>query len=371
MPRTGLSRAANGFLVATLAAAAVAFLVSLTADAPSAKDWLLFDALAVAAAFTQRLMIPVGRNQGFPMAVVFLVAAALVLPPQLVAAVAVAQHVPEFVLRRRPAYITAFNTADYVLSALAAWGAAALIVTGDVQDDLRWAAAGIAAALVLVVANHALLAVMLRLARGRSLRSSGLLAPTALLADFALASLGVVLARFWLENPWLMPLAVIPLVLIQRSFQLLARLGESEERFRTMFEGAPTGTVLLDPERAHRLEQPRFRGAGRLRKGRARRPRPRRADRGESRAELGRLLAGERERYDGPGSARPERRLRPLGPARGLARARRPAASAVRDRDGRGPHRAHAPRGAAPALADAWRRSASSRAASRTTSTTC
>src|SRR4051812_28228062 len=170
LPRTGLSRVANAFLVATLGAAAAAFVVSLTAAAPSAEDWLVFDALAVAAAFTQRLMIPVGRNQGFPMAVVFLVAAALVLPPQLVAAVAVAQHVPEFVLRRRPVYITAFNTADFVLSALAAWGAAALIETGDVQDDFRWAAAGITAALALVVINHGLLAVMLRLARGHSLR---------------------------------------------------------------------------------------------------------------------------------------------------------------------------------------------------------
>jgi PAS domain S-box-containing protein len=300
LARTGLSPGANAFLVATLTAAAAALVVSIvTAPAPTAMEWLVFDALAVAAAFAQRLMIPVGRNQGFPMAVVFLVAAALILPPQLVAAVAVAQHLPDFVLRRRAAYITAFNTADYMLSALAAWGAATLLDTGNVQDDVRWAAGGIAAALVLVVLNHTLLAAMLRLGRGRSLRSSGLLAPSALLADFALASLGVVLANFWLENPWLMPLAVVPLVLIQRSFSLLGRLGESEERFRTMFEGAPTGTILLDLEGRVASSNRAFEELVGLRKSVLAGRRLADLIPGELRSELAELLAGERERYGG------------------------------------------------------------------------
>jgi two-component system cell cycle sensor histidine kinase/response regulator CckA len=180
------------------------------------------------------------------MAVVFLVAAALLLPPQLVALMGVAQHLPDIVGRRFPWYITAFNTANYTLSALAAWGAARLVEATDLGSDVRWASAGVAASLVLVLVNHANLGAMLRLARGQRFRSSGLLAPSALLADFALASLGVVLARFWLSNPYLIPLAVAPLVLIQRSFTLLARLGETEERFRAMFEGAPTGTIIVD-----------------------------------------------------------------------------------------------------------------------------
>jgi len=212
----------------------------------NADDWLGFAALAAAAALAQRLIIPVGRHQAFPMGVVFLVAAALLLPPQLVALMGVAQHVPDVVGRRFPSYITAFNAANYTLSALAAWGAAELVGSTELGADLRWASAGVAAAVVLVVVNHTMLAAMLSLARGRSVRSSGLLAPRALLADFALASLGVVLARFWLSNPYLIPLAIAPLALIHRSFTLLARLGESEERFRAMFEGAPTGTVIVD-----------------------------------------------------------------------------------------------------------------------------
>ena len=235
------------------------------------------------------------------MAVVFLLAAALLLPPELVALMGLAQHLPDIAGRRFPPYITAFNVSNYTLSTLAAWGAARLIGTTGLEADLRWASAGVAAAVVLVVVNHAALAVMLRLARGRSFRSTGLLAPSALLADLALASLGVVLARFYLSNPYLIPLAVAPLVLIQRSFTLLARLGESEERFRAMFEGAPTGTIMVDLDERIVSSNRAFEElvgygkpdlAGR-RLADLGRPADLEAD------PLSRLLAGERERYVG------------------------------------------------------------------------
>ena len=235
------------------------------------------------------------------MAVVFLLAAALLLPPELVALMGLAQHLPDIAGRRFPPYITAFNVSNYTLSTLAAWGAARLIGTTGLEADLRWASAGVAAAVVLVVVNHAALAVMLRLARGRSFRSTGLLAPSALLADLALASLGVVLARFYLSNPYLIPLAVAPLLLIQRSFTLLARLGESEERFRAMFEGAPTGTIMVDLEERIVSSNRAFEEL--VGYGKSDLAGRRLADLGrpgDSQADpLSRLLAGERERYVG------------------------------------------------------------------------
>jgi two-component system, cell cycle sensor histidine kinase and response regulator CckA len=242
----GLARPARTFLYRLVGGGAAAAVLTLTHTAPDGEDWLAFVALGSAAAFAERLIIPTGRNHGFPISVVFLVAAALVLPPQLVALMGIAQHLPDIVGRRFPWYITAFNTANNTLSALAAWAAAHALMESSIDEDLRWAAAGISASLVLVLLNHATLAVMLRLARQLSVRASGLFAPTALLADLALAGLGVLVAQSWLFNPYLLPLALAPLALIHRSFALLARLGESEERFRTMFEGAPTGTVIVD-----------------------------------------------------------------------------------------------------------------------------
>ena len=244
----GLTRPARTFLYLTTSAAVAATVFTLAHAAPDREDWLLFVALGSGAALAQRLIIPTGRNHGFPIAVVFLVTAALLLPPQLVALMGIAQHVPEVAGRRFPWYITAFNTANYTLSALAAWATAHALMGSALDEDFRWAAAGISSALVLVILNHANLAAMLRFARQLSVRASGLFAPTALLADLSLAGLGIVAAWFWLVNPYLLPLALAPLVLIHRSFALLARFGESEERFRTMFEGAPTGTVIVDLE---------------------------------------------------------------------------------------------------------------------------
>jgi PAS domain S-box-containing protein len=243
-----LRPAARSFLVATLVAAVVAGLLTLTASAPDGEDWLTFAAFAACAALAQHLIIPTGRSHGFPMAVVFLVASALLLPPQLVALMGIAQHVPDLIGRRYPGYITAFNTANYTLNALAAWAVVELVMSTGLEEGARWAVAGAAGAIVLVVLNHVLLAVMLRLGRGFSVLSSGLFSPGPVVADFALAGLGVILARFWISNPYLIPFAIAPLTLIQRSFRLVARVTDSEERFRAMFEGAPLGAAVTDLE---------------------------------------------------------------------------------------------------------------------------
>ena len=85
------------------------------------------------------------------------------------------------------------------------------------KDDVRFAAAGLAAAVVLVVLNHLILSVMLRLARGHSLKESGLFSFESLSTDLVLAALGVLVAYAWLINPALIPFAVAPLLLIHRS----------------------------------------------------------------------------------------------------------------------------------------------------------
>jgi two-component system cell cycle sensor histidine kinase/response regulator CckA len=225
----------------------------------------------------------------------------MLLPPQLVALMGIAQHVPDLIGRRYPGYITAFNTANYTVNALAAWAVVELVMSTEIEQGARWAAAGAAGAIVLVMLNHVLLAVMLRLARGLSVRSSGLFSPGPVVADFALAGLGVILARFWIYNPYLIPFAIAPLTLIQRSFRLVAKVTESEERFRAMFEGAALGAAVTDLDQrivssnralVELLGYPASELAGR----RMAELSP--DDDGEPDAELyAELLAGRRERY--------------------------------------------------------------------------
>ena len=88
------------------------------------------------------------------------------------------------------------------------------------NDDLRWALAGLAACVVAVGANHIVLAPMVTLARGHSLREAGVFSFESLSTDFILATLGLAVAAFWDLNPWLIPFAVAPLLLIHRSLAI-------------------------------------------------------------------------------------------------------------------------------------------------------
>jgi hypothetical protein len=139
--------------------------------------------------------------------VVFLVAAALLLPPELIVLIPLVQAVPEWLKERYPWQIQGFNISNYTLNALAAWGAADLVNkhgAGVIANpDARFAVAGLVACVVFVTLNHLIFAVILKLGRGHNFRESGLFSAEGISVDLVLTILGVSLAAFWNWNPWL------------------------------------------------------------------------------------------------------------------------------------------------------------------------
>jgi PAS domain S-box-containing protein len=231
-------------LLAVMLAAALGGGIALWRDGPPASGWLIFAVLAPCAAVAQVRVVPTGRNHGFHTAFLFMTAAVLLLPPPLLVLMGIAQHAVE-ARSTKPWYIKVFNAANTTLDVLVAWAVVRLVL-GLQLGTTGWAIAAWAAAAALILTNHFLLASMLRLARGHRLRESGLFSPEGLLLELVPAALGVVFARFWLTAPWLLPAALAPLVLTEWTFRLLARLRESETRFRTIFESSPTGIALTD-----------------------------------------------------------------------------------------------------------------------------
>jgi PAS domain S-box-containing protein len=237
-----LPRPAALYVVVVCVAAAAATAVAIVTRPDTESDWTAFALLLPLTAVAPLFRVAVGRNYSLHTGPAFIVAGALVLHPWMMPALVGALVLPQLLRERFPWYIHVFNVANYTLSALAASFAVAGIGSGG---DPQFALAGLAAAVSFVLVNHALLAVMLRLGRGHSFRESGLFSPSSLAIELAIAGLGVALGAFASLNPWLLPALLAPLLLAHRSFSTIALLRESEERFRTMFESAPTTTMLL------------------------------------------------------------------------------------------------------------------------------
>jgi len=237
-----LPRHASAYAASVGLAALVAAVAAVLATDPTRTEWTSFALLLPLATLAPRFRVAVGRNTGFHTGPVFIVAGALVLPPALVFGLVLALHLPLWSRDDHPPwYIQVFNLSNYTLSALGAWAVAGAVGTGD---DAPFALAGLLAAATFVVVNHALLAIMLRLGRGHTFRESELFSPAGLAPDFVLAGLGVAVGDFTEFHPWLLPALIAPLALGHRSLSTIALLRESEERFRTMFESAPTATMM-------------------------------------------------------------------------------------------------------------------------------
>ncbi|MDP8911270.1 MAG: hypothetical protein M3M94_04315 [Actinomycetota bacterium] len=227
-----LPRGARLLLAFVAAGAAASAIPALAGFSPDAQDVVRFALLGLAAAIAELCVIETGRNHGFPTALVFLVAGALLLPPELVALLALVQHSPELVRRQCPWYIQAFNISNYTINGLAAYAAATLVARVPLGgDDARVALGALAACVVFVAVNHLLLATMLRLARGHSFRGSGLFGAESLSIDIALAALGLALAVFAARTPVLIPVALAPIVLVHRLLLLKAALDSSTPPF--------------------------------------------------------------------------------------------------------------------------------------------
>jgi PAS domain S-box-containing protein len=237
-----LSAVATAYAAAVeLATLAAAVAVVATADAPTRHEWAMLAILLPLAAVTPIFRVAVGRNHSLHAAPAFVVAGALVLPLPLALALAAVILVPQWAHDRYPWYIGLFNVANYALSALVA-GLAVVAVEGP--GDLRFALSGAAAVVTFVTTNHLLLATMLRVGRGHSFRESGLFSATGFGVELVLATLGIGVGDFVAHNPWLLPVIVAPLLLAHRSLSAVALIREGEERFRAMFDAAPTAMML-------------------------------------------------------------------------------------------------------------------------------
>src|SRR5947208_9813267 len=101
-----------GVVMAFAAAVSAPLLTHVTA---SGNQWAAFAVFASCAAVAQLFTVQTPRNHGFQTTNVFLIPAVLLLPPPLVALIALVQHIPEWLNSRKAWYVQSFNIANYTL----------------------------------------------------------------------------------------------------------------------------------------------------------------------------------------------------------------------------------------------------------------
>jgi diguanylate cyclase (GGDEF)-like protein len=217
-PLIGLPSRARRFLLETMSVAGAAtVLASLLAHGHI--DWPQLAIILAAGAVAHAFAVHTPGNQVFHSGLAFAVAAAVLLPPQGIVLVCIAQHATDWVRQRYPWYIQSFNIANYTLSALSAWAVRdALDGLGPMSSPgLGRVLAASACGVTFVIVNHAMLAWMLKLARGHSLESSGLFAFDGVLTDLVLAAIGVSIGLALTTEPAAALVAALPLVVLHRA----------------------------------------------------------------------------------------------------------------------------------------------------------
>ncbi|HZT91161.1 MAG TPA: diguanylate cyclase [Gaiellaceae bacterium] len=253
-----LGASAYGLAVGLAAVAAgLPTVVRLNED----SGWTAFFILAAGAAATHTYTVRTKRDMAFHTSWVFLIPAVLLLPPGQIVLLTVAMHVPEWLKERYAWYMQSFNICNYTLGSLASWGAARLVLDAHGligNANPRWALAGLVACVVAVGANHVVVAPMVTLARKRTLREIGVFSFESLSTDFVVATLGLAFAAFWNLNPWLIPFAVAPLLLIHRSLSIPQLQAEARVDPKTGLYNARHFAVVMQEElgRAQRFQRP-------------------------------------------------------------------------------------------------------------------
>jgi diguanylate cyclase (GGDEF)-like protein/putative nucleotidyltransferase with HDIG domain len=246
------------FLLVAIATAAAT--LPFLARLQHTHEWIAFFILGSAAATAQLFRVQTPRDQAYHTAIVFLIAAAFLLPPELVALMGIVQHIPEWLKIRYRWYLQTFNICNYVLGSMAVWFLArAILGWGAISDHtLRVAFAGLVCCVVFVAINHTVLGLMLHFARGHTLRETGLFELEHLATDLVLAALGVATYAFWQVNPWLIPFAIAPLVLVHRSLAVPQLQAEARIDPKTGLFNARHFAAALSEEigRAQRFERP-------------------------------------------------------------------------------------------------------------------
>jgi diguanylate cyclase (GGDEF)-like protein len=249
----GLSAVAAAFEFAVVWATGFAVAAFGLPSHVTQDDWIAFAVLTPLIAGTHLLAREREKYQGSHLSLAPMFTAALVLPPALAALAIALAFIPEWIRTRVAWYITLFNAANFVGPALAARAVFDAVETGGRGS---WTLGALAAIATFLVVQYALLATMLRLARGVRVRDT--IRIDCVLIDAGLLSLGALAAALGEQHWSLVLLLLLPLALDYRALAIPSLVEASRIEPKTGLFNVRHLTSVLEQElrRAERFSRP-------------------------------------------------------------------------------------------------------------------
>ena len=248
-----------------LAGTVVSGLAIRSDQSAPASDLLIFVALTALTLLTQFLEAEApGRHSYYPH-LVFIFAGALLLHQLFFVLLVVVPHLVEWVRKRlsnspmlRDWYIQPFNIATHLIAGFAARSLLGASANMDSLIPVASVLAVLGGAMVYVLLNHSLVGLALFVARGISLRESGVLAPANLFSDLVQLFLGYIVAILWNLNPLLILPALSPLAMIYRALTIpqLQQEAHTDAKTGLWNSGHFNKLFAAELERAQRFDRP-------------------------------------------------------------------------------------------------------------------
>jgi len=220
-------------------------------------DWIAFAVLVPLIAAVHLLSRERANHQGSQLSLAPMFAAVLLLPPLLAAAAIALAFLPEWARMRTAWYIVVFNVANFVGPALAARAVFDRIAGVPTEAETAgWTLGALGALVTFLVLQYAVLAVMLRLARGVPLRRT--VRGDCLLIDASLLSVGALAAALAGHHPSLVALLAAPLALMYRSLAIpsLVELSRIEPKTGLYNMRHLEAVLAQELRRADRFDRP-------------------------------------------------------------------------------------------------------------------
>ena len=261
-----MSRSAKIYVAGVVAVAILLFGQAVTLSTPSQQTYTLLAVLTLlsSVAYLARLLIP--QIDVWHINLVFLFAGVLLMPARTFIWLAILPQVVDWVksilqeeVEDRHWSILPFTVATYAIAGFSArWIFTTIAAVPSNLTTLQSLAAGTAAGVVFVIVHHFLIGQLLDFSGASSWRQSGVLSRENLFTALTFPIVGYTVALLWTLNPWLIVIALLPLILVSRSLTIPQLKREAQTDFKTgLFNARHWRTSLqAEIERAGRFQRP-------------------------------------------------------------------------------------------------------------------